>query len=219
MVEDLRTARCNPNFRHLANKLPGGIQGRLPVARRPSSLQALQRLSTLLSPTLAVLEVRGKSAPGEMDQPLLIDPMKRALKIAALLIPLAALAAEPDPRVVYTYKSVGNKPSEAVVSGLVNMDEIFDKSGDNCQQFVGTATVEGVQFSSSGATLESFRFTDKRGNQWSVPTNIGKLPGAARGAANNFIRVGRPYFLQVQICGSGGFPSLINAYSAAQFGQ
>lgn len=135
------------------------------------------------------------------------------------MLPIAAVAAEPEAKVIYTYKSVGNKLPQAIVSGLVGMDELFDKPGDNCQQFLGTATVEGIQFSSSGATLESFRFTDKSGNQWSVPTNIGKLSGAARGIANNFIRVGRQYYLHVQVCGSGGFASLISMYSTVPFNQ
>lgn len=117
--------------------------------------------------------------------------------------------------VIYRYRIVPKHIPEAIVSGLVNMTDLMNKPGDGCEQFIGLVKVEGIQFSSSGAVLESFRFTDHYGNQWSVPTNIGELSNAARSQANNFIRVGKAYFVQVQICGSGGFVSLINMYDAS----
>ncbi|CAN7775635.1 hypothetical protein LJR296_007661 [Cupriavidus necator] len=92
--------------------------------------------------------------------------------------PMTTSAAEPEPKILYTHKPVPGKTPQAVASALINMDEIFDRPDDNCEQRLGNITVEGIRFSQSGATLESFRFTDKKGNQWSVPTNIGKLPGA-----------------------------------------
>ena len=97
-----------------------------------------------------------------------------------------------------------------IVGALVNMDEIMDTSG--CNQMIGVIKVEGIQFDQSGGTLESFRFTDKNGTQWSVPTNIGKLSDAERGQANSFIRVGKTYYSHIQACGSGGFASLIALY-------
>ncbi|MCY0854323.1 hypothetical protein [Cupriavidus sp. D39] len=145
--------------------------------------------------------------------------MIRYLLAAALCAPLVVHADDFNGKVIYAYKPVPNKLPAAVVSGLVNMEDIMDEPGSGCEQRVGTVKVEGVQFSSSGATLESFRFTDKKGNQWAVPTNIGNLPGSARGQANNFIRVGKSYYIHLHICGSGRFASLINMYSADQFGQ
>ena len=76
-------------------------------------------------------------------------------------------------------------------------------------------TVEGIQFTPSGGTLETFRFTDKNGTQWSVPTNIGRLSNVDRQRPNSFIRVGKRYFVHAQVCGSGGNASLISMYDAA----
>ncbi|MNN78766.1 hypothetical protein D3C81_1953510 [compost metagenome] len=84
--------------------------------------------------------------------------------------------------------------------------------GSGCQQFVGSVIVEGVQFSRSGAVLESFRFTNPNGDQWSVPTNIDKLSNAEMAQANSLIRVGKKFFIHVKVCGSGGFTSLVNLY-------
>ena len=64
-------------------------------------------------------------------------------------------------------------------------------------------------------TLETFRFTDKNGTQWSVPTNIGRLSNVDRQRPNSFIRVGKRYFVHAQVCGSGGNASLISMYDAA----
>lgn len=75
------------------------------------------------------------------------------------------------------------------------MDDVHDRPGDNCTQFTGPVTVEGIQFTPSGGTLETFRFTDKNGTQWSVPTNIGRLSNVDRQHANSFIRVGKRYFV------------------------
>lgn len=122
--------------------------------------------------------------------------------------------------VIYRYRVLPNRPPEAIVSGLVNMTDLMNKPGDGCEQFIGLVKIEGIQFSSSGGSIESFRFTDHFGNQWSVPTNISGLSNVARAQANNFIRVGRPYYVQVQICGSGGFASLVNMYDATvKFGH
>ncbi|EEA04121.1 hypothetical protein BH160DRAFT_0553 [Burkholderia sp. H160] len=122
--------------------------------------------------------------------------------------------------VIYRYRALPNQPPEAIVSGLVNMTELMNKPGEGCQQFIGLVKVEGIQFSPSDASIESFRFTDHYGNQWVVPTNISDLSNADRAQANNFIRVGKPYYVQIQICGSGGFASLVNMYDASvQFGH
>lgn len=122
--------------------------------------------------------------------------------------------------VIYRYRMLPNRPPEAIVSGLVNMTDLLNKPGDGCEQFIGLVKVEGIQFSSSGGSIESFRFTDRFGNQWSVPTNISDLANSARSQANNFIRVSKPYYVQVQICGSGGFASLVNMYDATvKFGH
>ncbi|WP_186101396.1 hypothetical protein [Burkholderia gladioli] len=95
------------------------------------------------------------------------------------------------------------------------MDTVYGGAGSNCSQFIGLIKVDGIQFSSSGGTLEAFRFTDKNNNVWAVPTNIGKLSNVNRQAANSLIREGRRYFVHVQACGSGGVSSLISLYDAA----
>jgi len=88
----------------------------------------------------------------------------------------------------------------------------MDNIMDDCAQVIGIVKPEGVQFSEKGGTLESFRFTDKNGTQWSVPTNIAELSNAARNEANSFIKVGKTYYSHIQVCGSGGFASLIALY-------
>ena len=123
-------------------------------------------------------------------------------------------AAEHHAKVIHILKyekAAGKTEVRAAAAGLVNMDEILDGSG-GCGQAFGPAKIEGIQFSQSGVTLESFRFTDKRGEQWSVPTNIGKLSNAERREANSFIKTGKTYYLHMQVCGNGGYPSLINLY-------
>lgn len=132
------------------------------------------------------------------------------------LVTSSLQAAELQAKLIQLYQTKDGKDGKpkitTVAAGLVNMDQVMDEPGANCGQFVGPISVEGVQFSQSGATLESFRFTAADGAQWSVPTNIGKLSNAERSIANSFIRVGKKYFVHVQSCGSGGFASLINMY-------
>ena len=121
-----------------------------------------------------------------------------------------ASADERRAKVVHIFKneSVGGKyHSREIVAG-VNMGG----TSDDCQQMIGKIKVEGVQFSRSGATLESFRFTDKSGAQWSVPTGFSNFSDAERSEANSFIKVGKSFFVQVEVCGSGGYPDLINMY-------
>ncbi|WP_420956602.1 hypothetical protein [Burkholderia gladioli] len=144
-------------------------------------------------------------------------------RIASVLLGLFALEVNAQeeatgPRLISTWQSkeltASSRATERVV-GLEEMDSVYQFAGANCEQFVGPVTVEGIQFSQSGGTLESFRFTDKNGTQWSVPTNIGKLSNVSRQQANSLIRVGRRYFIHAQVCGSGGFASLISLYDAA----
>jgi hypothetical protein len=138
-----------------------------------------------------------------------------AVLVALAASPPLAIASDNDAKVIRIYKTTttnGKPQTKDFVAALVNMDEIMDTPGDNCSQMIGAVKIEGVQFSASGVTLESFRFTSKAGNQYSVPTNIGKLSNADRGAANGFIKVGKTYLAHVHFCGSGGFPSLISLY-------
>ena len=137
------------------------------------------------------------------------------MKTSAVLILLFAFsgmacADEIKAKVIHIFKdeSVGGKyHSREIVAG-VNMGGTMD----DCQQMIGKIKVEGVQFSQSGVTLESFRFTDKNGTQWSVPTGFSNLSKPEREEANSFIRVGKSYFVQVEVCGSGDYPDLINMY-------
>ncbi|MCG7755240.1 MAG: hypothetical protein LZF63_01075 [Nitrosomonas sp.] len=127
--------------------------------------------------------------------------------------PHSANATEEGPTLLYVYKYLPNSTkTKDYVTGLVNMDSLLVDPGDNCSQMTGAIKIEGVQYSPSGATLESFRFTDHKGNQYSVPTNITKLSNGERGQANRFIRQGKTYFAHIQMCGSGGYASLINLY-------
>lgn len=121
-------------------------------------------------------------------------------------------------RLVTTWQAkdlTGNSAAAERLVALEEMDDVHDRPGDNCTQFTGPVTVEGIQFTPSGGTLETFRFTDKNGTQWSVPTNIGRLSNVDRQHANSFIRVGKRYFVHAQVCGSGGNASLVSMYDAA----
>lgn len=140
--------------------------------------------------------------------------MKMLLIIGLSLLALqAGAASRVSPSVLKVWKASKDKPgAQEMTVGLVNMDELMDSAGSGCSQFTGMVKVEGLQFSVSGATLESFRFTAKDGSVWSVPTNIGGLANADRATANSFIKVGKTYFAHVQACGSGGYASLISLY-------
>ncbi|MGY4724746.1 hypothetical protein ACJ51O_12870 [Burkholderia pyrrocinia] len=140
--------------------------------------------------------------------------------IAAVIfaVPTDAQTFNARARLVSTWQAKDLTGKSAAVERLValeEMDDVQDRPGDNCTQFIGPVTVEGIQFTSSGGTLETFRFTDKNGNQWSVPTNIGRLSNVDRQHANGFIRVGKRYFVHAQVCGSGGNASLISMYDAS----
>lgn len=81
-----------------------------------------------------------------------------------------------------------------------------------CRQFAGLITVQGLSFSKSGKTLESFYFVDSKDNNWSVPTDFSELSKSDNEIASNFIKVGKEYFVRLQACGSGGFVDLIDIY-------
>jgi hypothetical protein len=161
--------------------------------------------------------------------PTLIFPVNKIHKIFAMKKIILLLAAyiyvqspfvnatdvDGKPQVIHVFiRASNNDNPREVTAALVNMDSISG-AGDGCDQVIGSVKVEGVQFSASGITLESFRFTDKQGSQWSVPTNIGMLSNASRQDANSFIRVGHTYFAHIQNCGSGGFSSLISIYDVS----
>ncbi|WP_298150841.1 hypothetical protein [Flavobacterium sp.] len=140
----------------------------------------------------------------------------RSLIFILLLTCSIVHAEELRPSVLHVYQTVkvknGKDKNISVIAGLVNMSPLLLEPGSGCQHFVGPVKVEGVQFSKSGNTLESFRFTNSRNDQWSIPTNIEELSSVDRGAANSFIRVGKKYFVDATVCGSGGFASLVNMY-------
>lgn len=127
-------------------------------------------------------------------------------------------ADSPKPDIIYDYKSIApDKPYERYVIGLTDMSS-RPQPGDGCETKTGLVKIEGIQFDQSGTTLQSFRFTDSAGHQWSVPMHIDiNLSNAGMSEANDFIRVGKSYFIEIQVCGSGGFPSLINMYAAKDF--
>jgi hypothetical protein len=122
---------------------------------------------------------------------------------------------EGHPSVIRAFNAARN---DLVVVALVNMSDVEDDP--LCAEFIGPIKIEGIQFSKDGAALESFRFFDKNGAQWSVPTNIENLPSTpAQGWANSFIKVGKSYLAHVQACGSGGLSTLISLYDmSVRFG-
>ena len=139
-------------------------------------------------------------------------------KSAILLGVLAAsiTLAHAEPKLVYVTQTNPGRDGKPVrtklLAGLMDMADPMMGPGSGCSPFVGQVKVEGVQFSASGAVLESFRFTNPKGDQWSIPTGIGDLSNADKGAANSFIKVGKKYLVHAKVCGSGGFPELINMY-------
>lgn len=137
----------------------------------------------------------------------------RLMSIATLSLCMAmssqvTLAADSNGKLITSYKD-----SKTIDVGLADMDHVLNAPSDGCTQITGRVTVKGVQFSESGRTLQSFWFIDKDGTRWVVPTNIDKMrPSVDAIRASDFIRVGKKYFLHIQVCGSGGFASLISMY-------
>lgn len=130
-------------------------------------------------------------------------------------VPIAAFADSENAKVIYQDISQGGGKFTTKTIALINMDDVFDAPLDNCSQVIGAIKVEGVQFSPSGITVESFSFT-KGGSRMAVPTNIGgstMLSNVDKGHASEFIKVGKRYLAHIQVCGSGGFPSLISLYA------
>jgi hypothetical protein len=114
-----------------------------------------------------------------------------------------------------------SKGGKDVVVALLDMNKV-ESAADLCSAMVGLIKIEGVQYNSDGSSLELIRFIDRRGNQWSVPTNLDGLIGEVpKEEANNFIRVGRTYYVRLQLCGvSGNNVSLIDLYNPSlRFGQ
>lgn len=152
--------------------------------------------------------------------------MERSISIAAILFG-ALLTSEIAVAEAEICKDDGGKivtssrnPKQEIVLGLVNMEAIMDAPLESCIQMSGPIKVEGIQFSESGKTLETFWFTDKRGARWVVPTNIDQMKlTSERSKASDFIKTGKQYFVHIQVCGSGGFPSLVNIYDMSPFGS
>ncbi|MEM0651658.1 hypothetical protein AAFL31_07515 [Klebsiella huaxiensis] len=96
--------------------------------------------------------------------------------------------------------------------GIVTLNQALTAPMAACKQFAGLITVEGLSFSKSGKTLESFYFVDSNDNNWSVPTNFSELSKSDNEIASSFIKVGKEYFVRLQACGSGGFVDLIDIY-------
>lgn len=138
--------------------------------------------------------------------------------IAILFAAHAAAADAPNehPTLLQTTVLNGKKFTTETwgLHGLANVNELAGPQS-GCDLHRGVIKVDGLQFSKSGATLESFRFIDSAGTQWSVPTNIENFSNAEKRVANSFIRVGRSYFVIFAVCGSGGYPSLVEIVDVA----
>jgi hypothetical protein len=134
--------------------------------------------------------------------------------ISLTLIGGSIFAAEWQPKVIQAIKISTNGKLKEQTVGLVSMDEIMDKPGDNCNQMAGLLKIEELQFHNSEKILERFGFKDKKGNALSARTNIERLPKSQTDLANNFLKAGKVYYAHVQFCGSGGHGSLINIYDS-----
>jgi hypothetical protein len=142
--------------------------------------------------------------------------MKWSIAILTMLIAASAGASD------FAIDTIPGKPRlieedtgmKTHTSALIAMHDVYLANG-GCAQRVGKIRVEGLQFSKSGATLESFWFIDKNGSQWSTPTNIAELSdNVTRSKAGSFIKVGKEYWVHIQVCGSGGYSDLISMYEA-----
>lgn len=136
------------------------------------------------------------------------------LLISTSIMAQAQAQAPGKGRLVCIWKStiVNEKHNEhEIIAALVNMDTIED---EGCEQRISSIKIEGVQFGTSGSSIvDSFHFTDKNSIQWSIPTNINEnLSKTDKGWASSFIKPNRTYLVHYQVCGSGGFASLISIY-------
>lgn len=140
--------------------------------------------------------------------------MHKSIIIGLTMLMLIGNAASQEykPTVIEVSKITSKRQVSTQVAGLASMDSVMNEPGSGCSQMIGQIRVDGLQFSKSGVVLESFHFSDAKGNVYSVPTNIERLPNASRSQANSFIRQGKQYFAHIQVCGSGGFASLVNLY-------
>lgn len=92
---------------------------------------------------------------------------------------------------------------------------MWNEPDSGCQQFIGMVKLSAVRTDSSRAVPVSIAFVDENGATWVVPTGAELLEAADRQAVLKLLQVGRRYFLQVRVCGSGGHKRLINLYDAS----
>ena len=85
--------------------------------------------------------------------------------------PADAQAINARARLVTTWQAkdlTGKSTAVERLAALEEMDEVYDRPGDNCTQFIGPVTVEGIQFTPSGGTLEH-QVPREREWQWPEP--------------------------------------------------
>lgn len=124
-----------------------------------------------------------------------------------LLISTSVLAASNE------YQGPGFLKKNGKTIGIVTLSPAFTAPMAACNQFAGLIKVEGLTFSKSGKTLESFYFVDSNENNWSVPTGFENLSKSDNEEASNFIKKDKEYFVRLQACGSGGFVDLLDIYN------
>ncbi|NCB57542.1 MAG: hypothetical protein EOM46_08550 [Gammaproteobacteria bacterium] len=132
--------------------------------------------------------------------------MRIVTLLLGMLVYTNALAAGEE------YQGTGFLIENGKTVGIVTLKPAFTAPMAACKQFAGWVTVDGLTFSKSGKTLESFYFVDSNDNNWSVPTGFDELSKNDNEKASDFIKKGKEYFVRLQACGSGGFVDLLDIY-------
>ena len=142
------------------------------------------------------------------------------LKIKSLLMFLVSwgvminsFAADAPTEIIYNYyKNPKTKKYEKEVVALINMNQIFNKSGEGCAQHMTFAKISALQFSDSGNSIKLIQLKEKSGRVFAAPIKYQKLSNLEKNTAEQFFVQGNEYFIFYQVCGFGGFLDLINMY-------
>jgi len=127
---------------------------------------------------------------------------------------LNCFAHEDRTEIIYElYRNVKTNKNEWKVAALINMEKIYNKSGDGCGQRMTFAKISALQFSDSGNSINLIQLKEESGRVFGAPIKYQKLSNLERQTADTLFIQGNEYFVFYQVCGSGGFVSLINVYS------
>ena len=144
--------------------------------------------------------------------------MYKIKSIATLVIVcgfmLNCFAHEDRTEIIYElHKNLKTNKDEWKVAALINMGTILNKSGDGCGQRMTFAKISALQFSDSGNSINLIQLKEESGRVFGAPIKYQKLSNLERQTADTLFIQGNEYFVFYQVCGSGGFVSLINVYS------